>query len=209
MEKFLPMDVELDEIRLNKDLVRSLDKLTLFEETMAKDFKNLSKGFKNSNEEITRYLEIQNQVIRHYIQLINRNSDLVAKVDLNNLKNHVKKMEERLENQLKIETTLKDLSMGYKEYAKSLGDYTKATHGLLKKQGAWHDNASTHAKLKHNPRVTGEKLEKIEAKLATSKEVVRKRYEERKHRNGFVQHGMQRISELWLKLKMQITKIEW
>lgn len=209
LDDSIPMDVEIEEINLNKRLYKSLDKLTLYEDSIGKDLKSLAKSMKNATDELSDYLETQNQVVRLYIQLINRESDLVSNHDLQLLKAHVKKVENRVQNQQNLIGTFKDLSSGYKEYSKSLKDYTKSVSNLLKTQENWHNASSELAKVKHNPRVTGQKLEKIEKKIVHIKKKVLKRYEERRHKNGFIKHALQRISDAWLKLKNQIIKFEW
>ncbi len=208
-EEDLPLDLEIEEIALNRQLSKTLDKLTLYEEGAGKDLKSLANRMKYANKELKTYLETQNQVVRLYIQLLNRNSDLITNHDLQMLKAHVKKIETRVQNQEELITQLRNLSSGYKEYSKSLREYTKGTENLLKSQENWHNASSDYAKVKRDPRVTGTKLEKIENKVSDRKKKVIKTYDIRRQKNSLVKHNIVHISEGYLKLKNAISKIEW
>lgn len=204
-----PNDQEIEDSQLTRKLAISLDKLQTNEESVMKGIEDLADRLKKSNHELKNYLEIQTEASRLYIQLVTRNSDLIHQDDLKRIKEHVKKVEDRISVQLGLQNAFLELAGGYKEYHKTLKDYSKAMANLNKAQKAWHDSSAELAKAQSSQAVSGGKLDKIEKSIGKNKREVIKMYDDRHHRENFVDTAMKRVNQVWLKLKDSIKNVAW
>ena len=205
----LPMDEEINDIQLTKKYANSLFKLESNEESVMKGIKELANKMRKSHSEMNNYLEIQNETTRLYIQLVNRKSDIINNHDLAKMKEHIKRIEKTVSVQNDIYHAFHDMGDAYKEYHKTLKDLAKSAEKLNKKQKIWHDSAAELSKAQGSQMTSGQKLDKIEKAINKNKHSVIKHYDERKHREGFVQHAMTRINLAWIKLKNSVKTMEW
>ncbi|WP_371802141.1 hypothetical protein [Candidatus Lokiarchaeum ossiferum] len=205
----LPMDEEINDIQLTKKLTNSLFNLESNEENVMKGIKDLANRMKKSNHEMANYLSLQNETVRLYIQLVNRKSDIINNQDLMKIKEHVKRMEKTVSVQHEIYNSFQEMGDSYKEYHKTLKDLAKSFEKLNKKQKDWHDSAAELSKAQGSQMTSGQKLDKLEKAVNKQKREVMKYYDDRKHRDGFVQHAMVRINQAWIKLKNVIKTQEW
>lgn len=205
----LPMDEEINDIQLTKKLANSLFKLEGNEENVMKGIKEVANRMKKSSTEMNNYLELQNETVRLYIQLVNRKSDIIKNQDLAKIKEHVKRIEKTVSVQHDIYHSFQEMGDSYKEYHKTLKELAKSVEKLNKKQKDWHDSASELAKAQGSQMTSGQKLDKLEQTINKRKREVVKHYDDRKHRDGFVQHAMIRINQAWIKLKNVIKTQEW
>ncbi len=93
IKKFLPLDVELEQITYDKKLENSVQKLVGSEENIEKSFKNVSQNMEKANKELKKYLNIQKETLRSYVQFINQRSDLITPQNLAKQKDHVAHVE--------------------------------------------------------------------------------------------------------------------
>jgi chromosome segregation ATPase len=209
IKDYLPMDQEIEDIQITRDLASSLDKLQSLEDNVMKGIKDLADRMKKANSELEKYLGIQNEASRLYIQLVNRKSDLIKQPDLTKLKAHVANITQKVNANTNLYHGFLELASGYKEYQKTLGNLSKATGKLNKHQKDWHDSAADLAKAQSSQAVSGGKLDKIENSIEKNKRKVMKAYEDRKHQEAFVETAHKRVNQLWLKLKDIVKNTSW
>ncbi|MHA1613160.1 MAG: hypothetical protein ACTSYU_13980, partial [Promethearchaeota archaeon] len=122
INSFKPMDPEIDQIHYDKQLEDSINKLQDLEDAVRRSLKDLASKIRKTHDELGNYHKIQFENERNYIQLVNRNSDLVKRPDLNRLKEHNKRTNIRLEVQKNMSNVLLQLSNDYKELTGTLKD---------------------------------------------------------------------------------------
>ncbi|MHA1518655.1 MAG: hypothetical protein ACTSRK_00595 [Promethearchaeota archaeon] len=201
INSFKPMDPEIDQIHYDKQLEDSINKLQDLEDAVRRSLKDLASKIRKTHDELGNYHKIQFENERNYIQLVNRNSDLVKKPDLNRLKEHNKRTNIRLEVQKNMSNVLLQLSNDYKELTGTLKDLGSVMGKMNKKQSQWRDYTADLAKLKGSQMASGGKLNKVEGNIRKSKESVIKLRDEVKHREGFVETALKRIYNSLIKLK--------
>ncbi|MHA1618675.1 MAG: hypothetical protein ACTSVZ_05280 [Promethearchaeota archaeon] len=201
INSFKPMDPEIDQIHYDKQLEDSINKLQDLEDAVRRSLKDLASKIRKTHDELGNYHKIQFENERNYIQLVNRNSDLVKKPDLNRLKEHNKRTNIRLEVQKNMSNVLLQLSNDYKELTGTLKDLGSVMGKMNKRQSQWRDYTADLAKLKGSQMASGGKLNKVEGNIRKSKESVIKLRDEVKHREGFVETAIKRIYNSLIKLK--------
>ncbi|MHA1719119.1 MAG: hypothetical protein ACTSWX_05870 [Promethearchaeota archaeon] len=209
IKEFLPLDIELEQISYDKKLEASINKLAGLEENIEKSFKNVAQNMEKANNELKKYLDLQKETLRNYVQFINQRSDLINQKELSKLKDHVTHLEKTIDSQTEIVNNIKDVSSGYKEFSKTLKDLNKKFSKLNKYQSNWKNTAAELAKARGNQMVTGSKLEKLEKQLKSEKSEVQKQYHNRDHSNSFVSTAVLQLNQAWQKLKSNIKNISW
>ncbi len=201
VNSFKPTDPEIEQMQYDKQLEDSVDKLQNLEDAVRRSLKDLANKLGKTHNELGKYHKIQLENERNYIQMVNRNSDLVKKQDLNRLKERNKRTMIRLEVQKNMSNVLLELSNDYKELSGTLKDLGSVMGKLNKKQNQWRDYTGDLAKLRGSQMASGGKLNKVEGNIQKSKESVIKLRDEVKHREGFVETALKRIYNSLIKLK--------
>lgn len=209
IKKFLPLDVELEQITYDKKLENSVQKLVGSEENIEKSFKNVSQNMEKANKELKKYLNIQKETLRSYVQFINQRSDLITPQNLAKLKDHVAHVERSIDVQDEMANDIKEISQGYKEYSKSLKDFGKKLSKLYKSETDWKNTAAELTKARSDQMVTGAKLEKLENRLRKEKSEVQKQYHNKDHSNSFVITAVLQLNQSWQRFKSNIKNISW
>ena len=201
IKDFKPMDPEMEQMLYDKKLEESINKLEYLEDAVRKALKDLATKLGKTHEELANYHKIQLENERNFIQLVNRDSDIVKKQDFNRLKEQNKRTEIRLDVQKNMTSVLLELSNDYKELTGTLKDLGSAMGKMNKTQMQWRDFTGDLAKLRGSQMASGGKLNKVEGNIRKSKESVIKLREDVKHREGFVETALKRINDSLIKLK--------
>ncbi|QEE15058.1 hypothetical protein DSAG12_00881 [Promethearchaeum syntrophicum] len=209
IKEFLPLDVELEQISYDKKLEQSVHKLAGLEENIEKSFKSVAHDMEKANNELKKYLILQRETLRSYVQFQNQKSNLINSKDIATLKDHVTHVERAIEVQIEMVNDIKDVSQGYKEYSKTLKDYGRKLSKLNKYEANWKNTASEMNKARSDQMVTGSKLEKIENQLRKEKSQVQKQYHNKSHSNSFVVTAVLQLNQAWQKLKSNIKNFSW
>jgi len=181
IKEFLPLDVELEQISFDKKLENSVHKLAGLEENLEKSFKSVAHDMEKSNKELKKYLTLQKETLRSYVQFLNQKSDLISQKDLANLKDHVSHIERTIDVQDEMANDVKEISQGYKEYSKTMKDFGRKLSKLNKSESNWKNTAAELNKARSDQMVTGSKLEKLENQLRKEKSQVQKQYHNKSH----------------------------
>ena len=209
IKEFLPLDVELEQIAYDKKLEHSVSKLAGLEESIEKSFKSVARDMEKANNELKKYLNLQKETLRSYVQFQNQKSDLINSKDIATLKDHVIHVERTVEVQIEMANDIKDVSLGYKEYSKTLKDYGRKLSKLNKYEANWKHTASELTKARSDQMVTGSKLEKLENQLRKEKSQVQKQYHNKSHSNSFVVTAVLQLNQAWQKFKSNIKNFSW
>jgi len=209
IKKFLPLDVEIEQITYDKKLENSVQKLAGLEENIEKSFKNVSQNMEKANKELKKYLTIQKETLRSYVQFINQRSDLITPQNLAKLKDHVTHIERNVDVQDEMTNDIKEISQGYKEFSKTLKDFGKKLSKLNKSESNWKDTAAELTKSRSDQMVTGSKLEKLENRLRKEKSEVQKQYHNKDHSNSFVITAVLQLNQSWQRFKSNIKNLSW
>ena len=134
---------------------------------------------------------------------------MINQKDIATLKDHLIHVERTIEVQIEMANDIKDVSLGYKEYSKSLKDYGKKLSKLNKCETNWKNTAAEMNKARSDQTVTGSKLEKIENHLRKEKSEVQKQYYNKSHGNSFVATAVLQLNQAWQKFKSNIKNISW
>lgn len=204
-----PSNQELEDLVLTKKITASLNKLHTLEENTMKSLRDVANRMRSSNQELKKYLELQRQSERLYIQLVTRKSDLIHNHELQQLKEHVKRLEARIEIQFELQNGFREVSGAYKEYYKSVSDLGHTYGQLNKRQNEWQSDTSNLSKAHGDMTVSSKKLDKLESSIQKRKQQVLKLYTERQHRNGFVEQALLHVNQAWVKLKNKIKNMGW
>ena len=209
IKEFLPLDVELEQISFDKKLENSVHKLAGLEENLEKSFKSVAHDMEKSNKELKKYLTLQKETLRSYVQFLNQKSDLISQKDLANLKDHVSHIERTIDVQDEMANDIKEVSQGYKEYSKTMKDFGRKLSKLNKSESNWKNTAAELNKARSNQMVTGSKLEKLENQLRKEKSQVQKQYHNKNHANSFVVTAVLQLNQAWQKFKSNIKNFSW
>ena len=209
IKEFLPLDVELEQISYDKKLENSVHKLGGLEENLEKSFKSVANDMEKANKELKKYLTLQKETLRSYVQFLNRRSDLISQKDLANLKDHVTHVERTIDVQDEMANDIKEVSQGYKEYSKTLKDFGRKLSKLNKSESNWKNTAAEMIKARSDQMVTGSKLEKLENQLRKDKSQVQKQYHNKSHSNSFVVTAVLQLNQAWQKFKSNIKNFSW
>ena len=209
IKEFLPLDVELEQISFDKKLESSINKLVGLEENIERSFKNAAHDMEKANKELKKYLNLQKETLRSYVQFLNQKSDLITPQDLAKLKDHVTHVERSIIVQDEMVNDLKYVSQGYKEYSKTLKDLNRKFSKLNKSETNWKNTAAEMTKARSDQMVTGSKLEKLENQLRKEKSEVQKQYHNKNHANSFVVTAVLQLNQAWQKFKSNIKNISW
>lgn len=201
---YTPMDPEIEQIHYDKKIEDSVNKLQDLEDNVRKAVKDLASKLEKANEELGQLLKMKKESERNYIQLVNRNSDIIKKQDLNRLKEENKRIELRRGVQTDVIGVLHGISNDYKELTGALKDLGKNMGKMNKIQLSWRESTAELAKLKGSQMATGGKLNKVEKSIRQGKEKVIKMHEEVNHRHVFVETALKRINDSLIKLKNSI-----
>ena len=209
IKEFLPLDVEIEQISFDKKLENSVHKLAGLEENLEKSFKSVAHDMEKSNKELKKYLTLQKETLRSYVQFLNQKSDLISQKDLANLKDHVSHIERTIDVQDEMANDIKEVSQGYKEYSKTMKDFGRKLSKLNKSESNWKNTAAELNKARSNQMVTGSKLEKLENQLRKEKSQVQKQYHNKSHANSFVVTAVLQLNQAWQKFKSNIKNFSW
>ena len=209
IKEFLPLDVELEQISFDKKLEISVYKLAGLEESIEKGFKTVAQDMEKANNELKKYLNLQKETLRSYIQFLNRQSDLINQKDIANLKDHVIHVERTIDVQIEMVNDIKEVSQGYKEYSNTLKDLGRKLSKLNKSELNWKNIAAEMTKARSDQMVTGSKLSKLENQLRKEKSEVQKQYHNKSHANSFVVTAVLNLNQIWQKFKSNIKNISW
>ena len=205
----IPSDLEIEDMELTENIVKKLTKLVNSEQSVQKHIDSLANGLKESTSDLEQYMAQQNEAVRLFIQLCNRESELASKSDLQFLKDHVEKLTRRIKVQERIQVAFKELALGYKEYTKNMEEISKIYGKLNKAQQNWFNVSGTYSKVKNNPKTTGKKLDKFEQKIIAGKDEVKRKYKLWGNRRGYIEQANDALNEDWQKLKKNIAKLDW
>jgi cell pole-organizing protein PopZ len=204
----MPTDTEISQIEeFDKKILDNLRRLIDTEDAVAKSFKDLALNLDRASKEKKAYYEMQREMERQYIQLVGRKSELITQQDLQQIKEHVKRMEGTITNQVEITMVLQEMTDAYKEYLSALKDLNKAWGHLYKNEADWRNTSYEFIKAKE--KYDGNKLEKTEKQTVRLKQEVKKAFEEKSHRFSFVEKAMIRVNQIWQKLKVSIKNMAW
>jgi len=184
IKKSFPMNMELEYLALTKKITASLGKLQMLEENTMKSLRDVANRIRTSNQELKKYLELQHQSERLYIQLVTRKSDLIHNLELQKLKEHIKHLEARVEIQFEIQNGFREVASSYKEYYKSVGELGRTYGQLNKRQNEWQSDTSNLSKAHGDMAVSSKKLDKLESSIQKRKQQVIKLYTEKQNRTG-------------------------
>ena len=201
----MPTDIEISQIEeFDKKILDYLRRLIDTEDAVAKSFKDLATNLERASKEKKAYYEMQREMEKQYIQLVGRKSELISQQDLQQIKEHVKRMEGTITNQVEITMVLQEMTDAYKEYLSALKDLNKAWGHLYKNEADWRNVSYEFIKAKE--KYDGNKLEKTEKQTIRLKQEVKKAFEEKSHRFSFVEKVYDTSKSNMAKIKSEYKK---
>ena len=208
MKDIMPMDIEISQAEeYDKKSVEAMERLLASEEAVARSFKELADRLDRATKDKEKYINTQKEMERQYIQLIQRKSQLVTAMDMQVLKEHLKKTEETITSQQQVVVIMKEMSDAYQEYINAMKDLTKSWQTQLKSEMEWRKTSYEFVKARENQ--DGGKMEKLEREITKQKQNAVKTFQDKAHRITFVEKAMVRINQTWQKLKMGIKNFGW
>jgi len=207
IKEYLPMDIEISQIELDRKATDQVQRLTSSEEGVMKAVKDLAEKFDRMAKDRKSYHESQFEISRNYIQLVNRKSTIFQQNNLTNLKEHMRRNEESLEVINEMTVQIHQLADSYKEYVGNLKELNKAWEKFTKTEQEWYGQFGELQKAKD--RQEASKMDKIEKGMIKLKQEVEKNFSEKNHRSEFVEKSMTRVNQMWNKLKVSIKNLSW
>ena len=203
-----PTNEEQDQFSFDEKSASKLKNLCDSETLVGKSLHDLAKRMHDATKDKEKYLDVQQQMVRQYIQLAGRDSKLVNDQDLQLLKQHISRIETTIEVQTEVQKEFKNIAGTYKEYAKMLEELHGVWGKITKKQKEWHKYTAELKKAKAKM-PTGEKLMKLEKKMEKAKGEVIKLYGDKRNRGVFVENSFANVNDAWDKLKDEIKNVSW
>jgi hypothetical protein len=208
MKEHLPMDIEITQgEEHDKSAIDALNRLQSAEDGVTRAFKELAERMEKANKERERFYQNQREMERQYIQLTQRKSTLITNMDLQVLKEHLKRSEESVNTHTQIAIVLKEMGDGYAEYNNALKDLLKVWSNLGKTEADWRKAGNDFRKAMEEQ--DGNKLEKLEKEIIKRKSEVVKAFQDKAYRWTFVEKAMVRINQTWQKLKNSVKNVGW
>lgn len=207
IEKDQPSQLDIDEMELDKKASAAIFRVFDAEESAARAVQDLGAKLQRSAIELQSYYDISFEISRNYIQLTNRNSDIISPLHLQKIKEHLKRLETSLANQKDVYNTMFELESAYSDYAGGVRELGKSWDNLLKKQASWRD--ADYELKKAQAKQSYEKYDKIEQNIRKGKAETIKALSEKDGKDSFVSSAVVRLNQAWNALKMKIKNISW
>ena len=204
----LPSQLDIDQMEhFDKKMVGIVGKIFMLEGEVGRSLKDVAEKIKKSTAELQKYKDLSAEMSRNYIQLVNRDSDIVANQDLQALKEHISQLEITIRGQTEIYDLLLDLANRYGDFNGGLKDLNKNWDKLSKKQFEWRSAANelTKAKAKNNY----EKYDKIEKSIRKKKDEVVRAFNDKKNKQETVKNNATGVNKAWNQLKNGIRQFKW
>lgn len=203
----LPNNIDIDQMELDKKAASAISKLYEAERSVGDALTQCAKKIKQAVSEMESYSDVSQEISRNYIQLVNRDSQIVSNQALHKLKEHLKRLETTITNETELYNTLFELSSSYGDYSNGLRQLTKSWDQLIDKQKAWRD--ADYELKKAQAKNNYEKYDKIENNIRKGKSDVIKAFNEKEGKDSFVSNAMVRVNQAWNLLKARIKNISW
>jgi predicted nuclease with TOPRIM domain len=166
-----------------------------------------AKKMKQAVSEMQSYTDVAQEISRNYIQLVNRDSEIVSNQALHKLKEHLKRLDTTITNQTELYNTMFEVASAYSDYSDTLRDLSKTWDQLIDKQKSWRD--ADYELKKAQAKNNYEKYDKIESNVRKGKNEVIKAFNEKEGKDSFVSSAMVRVNQAWNLLKIRIKNISW
>ena len=203
-----PLQIEIDQIALERKSIKLHDKLLAHELKLSKEFGTIASRLHKISSILKNIQEVKFDSNRNMIQMLHQKTGIITKNHKEIINAQVPKLERR-------SSIMLEASEGFKELESSQDEYTKSLKNFINKWGNLVSDSETWAKLSNDfdkargTAVAGGKLDKIEKNLAKYKKKVIKEYESKFHQNETVQTTYSHVNSAWIRTKGTINKTEW
>ncbi len=203
-----PKQIELDQIKLEDEMLKTLKNLKKAERRAAKDFNKFIRRYGDVIGEFKNYKNLVFDSSRNYIQMLNQDSEIIDNTLLNITKEHVKRLEKTISAHTELDSLFKEMSNTHNEYVNNLEKLEDSWDALVKTGYSWYDDFNSMMKEK-GQYASGGKLGRLEKSLEKNHERLKKAYDQKIRSHQLVETSYDHLNRVLQKLKAAISNIRW